>query len=208
MPKLFFFDLETTGTDAQVHGIHQISGAIVVDGQLKERFMFRVQPHPNCEIDPKALELNGTTLEDLNRFPAPLAVHNDLCRMLSRYVDRYHPKDKFHAAGYNVAAFDCPFLRKWFERCYDKYYGSWFWSSPIDVMVLAAQKLMLRRPDMENFKLHTVAAMLGVRVDESRLHDAEYDNHLTMCIYEQVTGLKVLCAKPGAPMPPMTNSIS
>lgn len=31
--KLFFYDLETTGLDCERHGIHQISGAIVIDGE-------------------------------------------------------------------------------------------------------------------------------------------------------------------------------
>jgi DNA polymerase-3 subunit epsilon len=40
---------------------------------------------------------------------------------------------------------------------------------------------------MANFQLKTVAAFLGIEVDESRLHDAEYDIDLTMQIYDIVT---------------------
>lgn len=42
MEKLFFFDLETTGVKYWKNGIHQISGAIVIDGEVKERFNFIV----------------------------------------------------------------------------------------------------------------------------------------------------------------------
>ena len=38
--KLLFFDLETTGTDYRKHAIHQISGEIVIDGEIKERFNY------------------------------------------------------------------------------------------------------------------------------------------------------------------------
>ena len=38
MTKLCFVDLETTGLYPGKHGIHQISGAIVIDGVEKEKF--------------------------------------------------------------------------------------------------------------------------------------------------------------------------
>lgn len=44
--KLLFFDLETTGTLVNKHGIHQISGAVVIDGEIKEKFNLHVQPTP------------------------------------------------------------------------------------------------------------------------------------------------------------------
>ena len=41
--KILFFDLETTGTNPGRHGIHQISGQVVVDGETKEEFNFFVR---------------------------------------------------------------------------------------------------------------------------------------------------------------------
>ncbi|GAY30735.1 hypothetical protein [Prevotella sp. MGM2] len=41
--KLLFFDLETTGTLVNKHGIHQISGMVVIDGEVKETFNLHVQ---------------------------------------------------------------------------------------------------------------------------------------------------------------------
>ena len=43
---------------------------------------------------------------------------------------------------------------------------------------------------MENFQLKTVAKFLGVEVDETKLHDAEYDIYLTIEIFKIVTGIK------------------
>ena len=54
--KVVFFDLETTGTLVNKHGIHQLSGAIVVDGEVKEEFDLRVQPNPKAEIIQEALD--------------------------------------------------------------------------------------------------------------------------------------------------------
>lgn len=38
--KLVLFDLETTGTDCVKNGIHQISGKIIINGEVKETFDF------------------------------------------------------------------------------------------------------------------------------------------------------------------------
>ena len=63
--KAFYFDLETTGTLYWKHGIHQISGAIEIDDEIKERFDFRVAPHPKAVIDPEALVVGGVTQEQI-----------------------------------------------------------------------------------------------------------------------------------------------
>ena len=185
--KLLFFDLETTGTNPEKHGIHQISGEIVIDGVMKEDFNFYVQPAPDKEIENKALSIAGITREDLAKYPPMKDVYESLVAMLDKYVDRFNKKDKFFLVGYNNASFDNQFLRKFFEDNGDKYFGSWFWSNSIDVMVLASAYLATRRPDMENFKLSTVAKTLGVDVDDESLHNALYDIRLTKAIFDIVT---------------------
>lgn len=54
MSKLFF---ETTGTNPGRHGIHQISGEIVIDGKTVETFDFKVQPNPKAQIEDAALDI-------------------------------------------------------------------------------------------------------------------------------------------------------
>ena len=54
-------------------------------------------------------------------------------------------------------------------------------------MVLATPYLAEKRPDMENFKLATVAKALGIEVSEDNLHDASYDIALTKGIFQIVT---------------------
>lgn len=63
--KVVFFDLETTGTLVNKHGIHQISGMIVIDGEVKETFDFKVQPNPKAEIVQEALDVAGVTKEQI-----------------------------------------------------------------------------------------------------------------------------------------------
>lgn len=68
MSKLFFYDLETTGTNPGRHGIHQISGEIVIDGKSVETFDFKVQPNPKAQIEDAALAVGGVTREQIMAY--------------------------------------------------------------------------------------------------------------------------------------------
>lgn len=181
--KLCFYDLETTGVVPRKHGIHQISGLIDIDGEVKEIFDFKVRPHPNAVIDEEALRIGGVTLEQIKAYPPMQVIFAQFLAVLSRYVNRYDPKDKFWLAGFNILAFDNQHLRVWFEQNADMYFGSWFWSDSHDVFPLASKKLAPYRQQMENFKLKTVCKQMGIEVDETKLHDAAYDNNLTRELY-------------------------
>lgn len=185
--KLLFYDLETTGTNPGRNGIHQISGQIVIDGIVKESFDFHVQPNPKAVIEDASLAVAGITREQLATYPLMRQVYSQFVSMLGKYVDKYDKKDKFFLVGYNNAAFDNQFLRGFFLQNGDNYFGSWFWANTLDVMVLATAYLATRRPDMENFKLSTVAATLGIRVDDDALHNAMYDIELTKAVFDIVT---------------------
>lgn len=184
--KLLFFDLETTGTLVNKHGIHQISGMVVIDGEVKETFNLHVQPNPQALIEPAALEVGGVTEAQIKAYPLMGVIYNQFVDMLSKYADRYNKKDKFFLVGYNNASFDNQFLRAWFIQNGDKFFGSWFWANSIDVMVMATPYLADQRADMENFKQGTVAKTLGIAIDDSKLHDALYDIEVCKAIYDKV----------------------
>lgn len=181
--KLFFYDLETTGVNPGKNGIHQISGEIVIDGETMERFDFKVRPNPKCVIEDEALKVAGVTKEQVLSYPSMQEVYGKIIGMLSKYVDKFNRSDKFFLVGYNNSAFDNQFFRGFFLQNGDQYFGSWFWSNTIDVMVLASLRLLSKRSEMENFKLATVARFLGIQVDEAKLHDAGYDIYLTKSIF-------------------------
>lgn len=185
--KILFFDLETTGLNPGKNGIHQISGEIVIDDISREEFDFKVQPNPKCIIEQEALDIAGVTKEQVLAYTPMIQVYVKLTTMLAKYVDKFNKTDKFFLAGYNNASFDNQFLRGFFLQNGDQYFGSWFWSNSIDVMVLATQYLLAERPNMENFKLPTVAKELGIITDDNKLHDASYDIKLTRAIYEYIT---------------------
>ena len=190
--KALFFDLETTGTYPGKHGIHQMSGMIVIDGEIKETFDYKVRPNPKAEILDEALEVAGVTRDQILAYPPMGEVyHQFVDGILAKYVDRYNKTDKFFLAGYNNASFDNQFLRGWFLQNGDQYFGSWFWSNSIDVMVLATPYLAARRTEMKDFKQGTVAKTLGIQVDDTKLHDALYDIEICKAIYDIVSPYKI-----------------
>ncbi len=186
-----FYDLETTGVKVNKHCIHQLAGLVEVDGVVTEQFDFKLRPHPKALIEEAALKASGVTLEDINNYPDYMDAFKGFTSILGKYINQYDTKDKAYLVGYNNRAFDDPFLRKFFELCGNKYFGSWFWPNSLDVMVLASQYLLDRRPAMPSFKLHRVGTEVGLVVDKERLHDAAYDINLTRDIYRVVTGLEI-----------------
>ena len=181
--KIFYYDLETTGVKYWKNGIHQISGAIEIDGELKEEFDFHVQPHPSAEIIDEALEIGGVTREQITAYPPMSEVYSNIINMLKKYINKYDKTDKFYLCGFNNAAFDNQFFRAFFVQNNDTYFGSWFWSNSLDVFVLLTPLLIADRANLPNAKLATLAKHFGIKVDDAKLHDGSYDIRLTRQLY-------------------------
>lgn len=165
-----------------------MSGMIVIDGEIKEKFDFKVRPNPQAEILDEALEVAGVTRDQILAYPPMGEVyHQFVDGILAKYVDRYNKTDKFFLVGYNNASFDNQFLRGFFLQNGDKYFGSWFWANCMDVMVLATPYLAAKRAEMKDFKQGTVAKALGIPVEDEKLHDALYDIEICKAIFDIVT---------------------
>ncbi len=178
MERRFYFDLETTGLYPRTHGVIQLAGLLDIDGQVVETINLRIRPFHHDAVSKEALQVNGITLDQIHSDPAylpPTEAHRQLTDWMSGYVDRFDKKDKLLMVGYNSHAFDSPFLREWFFKCKDKFFGSYFWHPSIDVMLIAAYYLREVRPHMPNFKLATVCRKLNIPWDEDEAHDALYD---------------------------------
>lgn len=186
--KLFYFDLETTCTPPDIVGVHQISGLIEIDGRVVEEFDFRVRPRPDAFYSQDALDTCGVTKEQLQEYEPIGLVYSKMTAILAKYVDKFNKKDKFFMVGYNIAHFDQEIFREFFNFNGDKFFGSWFWSVPLDAIVLAQLYLANVRPDMPNFRQGTVAEKLGIPVDQSKLHDALYDIYICRSIFKKLTG--------------------
>jgi DNA polymerase-3 subunit epsilon len=188
MPKNIFLDIETTGLDPLKCGIIQISGCIEIDGELTNEFNYHIKPFTDDLISDSALKITNTTLDELRtskKYRDPKEVHNSIKSLLSLYVDKYNRNDKYHFIGYNSHQFDYPFLRSWFNKCGDNYFGSWFWTQSIDVMLIWAYLLQNERYSMNDFKLSTVAKHIGIDVRDDLFHDSSYDIRITRQMFKE-----------------------
>ena len=186
--KVAYIDLETTGVNPYAHGIHQIAGIIEINGEVKEAFEFHSRPFLTDAVDAAALSVSGVNAEKLNEYPDPEFVYSEFTALLSQYVDKYNKKDKFYFVGYN-STFDYNFLREFFKKCGDNYFGSYFWNPPIDVFQLVNYRICFvdkKREAIPHMKLKNVAEYLGIDLSNVNLHNALDDIKLTREVYYKI----------------------
>lgn len=128
-------------------------------------------------MEDAALEVNGKGKSEIMLYEAPGLVYKSFISMLGKYCDKFNKEDKLFFTGYN-ARFDYDFMRAWFNKCGDKFFGSWFYFPPIDVMNQAIIKLIQLRHTLPNFKLKTVTEHFGI-VPTGDLHNALTDIDIT-----------------------------
>lgn len=196
MIKQIFIDTETTGLDASKHGIYQLSGLVVYDNIIKEKFNIHLQPQslePD-RVDQKALDVNNLTIDDLKKFQSMEDGFAEFGEVLTKHIVFSDNEDKAFFVAYN-SNFDNQFVRSLFTNNGKQYnFNKFFWSNHIDVMTLSGFFLMSIREKMVNFKLTTVfntLRQLGlVKYDLDKLgkaHDAMIDVIATKLIYDAVT---------------------
>jgi DNA polymerase-3 subunit epsilon len=187
MIKLCHLDTETTGLDPKTNSIFQISGIIEIDNEVKEEFNIFVRPRTAEECDPHALKITNKTVEELMSYPPMEEGYNKLVSIFNKYIDRFDTADKFFMVAF-CGHFDVGFLREFFLRNGDKYYGSYFWSNIIDISTLATLATLNERKTMPNFKLISVANQFGVKLEESEAHDSMEDIKATRNIFKCLVG--------------------
>lgn len=178
MSKVIILDVETTSANPAKAGLIQLAGKIIIDGKVAESFNFKCKPYADSEVDPEGLKFLNLTPEIIAGYESPVETHKKFTAILGKYVSKYDKTDKFIFKAYN-SRFDEEVLRRWFSNSGDEYYGSWFWNPSICIMQLAMSVVWWRRAKLKDFKLKTVAAYMGIQVDETKLHDADYDIHIT-----------------------------
>lgn len=149
---------------------------------------FFIDIETNQSLDPKTgiitqlagiIRIDNTIREKINFKDN---IYGNFKNVLDKYIDKFNPKDKFFFIGYN-SKFDTDFIRELFLKNKDNYYGSYFYNPSIDVMNIAAYRFMIKSIHPENFKLSTVCKHLGIKITDSKLHDASYDIEKTYNLY-------------------------
>ena len=188
MIKIIFIDTETGGVNAEKSALIQLSGIIEVDGTEKEKFNFYIKPFENSEVNEKALEVQGRTLEELGteKYIDESIIYKKFLEILDKYIDKYDKNDKFIVAGYNVK-FDIDILKALFERNNNKFLFSYFNSSMLDplysVRLLQVAGIL---PVLENNKLETWCKYFNI---ELKAHDSLQDITATKKLIEKLIEL-------------------
>lgn len=182
--KEAWIDIETTGLDSKVSALVQLTMFIYEGKHCLSKHNFTFRPFPGDKITKKALESTGHTIETLMALDDPITSFSKYKGAMGRYVNPFDRNDKMMFYAYN-AQFDYQFLTGWSKiKMNFPFIPSYFWWPPVDVASLVADRRKDLVASLDNFKLSTVAKGLNIEVDESKLHDAEYDIELTRAVYE------------------------
>lgn len=184
--KLLYIDLETTGLNSTENAIIELAGILEINNKVQESFSIYMRPDSDQIIDQAALDAINIGRETIDNYPSQLDGYKRFLTILEKYINVFNKNDKLFLIGYNIHAFDIPFLRTFFLRNKNKYFGSYFHHPSIDVMLLVSYFSMSQRENLPNFKLATIAKSLGISVDEERLHMALYDVAVTRDIFKLI----------------------
>lgn len=169
--KVLYFDTETTGLDKDKNGLIQISGIIEIDGVVTDSFNFKIAPFEKDIIEPDALKVNKTTIEEILTYPKPNIVYSQLLQLFDKYIDKYNKDDKFFPAGYNIK-FDLEFLSSFFKKNNNLYFGSYCNWHGIDGLSLVHYMEYLGGLKLKNYKLGTLCEYFDIQLNA---HDANED---------------------------------
>ena len=172
MIKTCFVTVETTGLDFRENGLIQLCCIMDIDGKKVDRFNSHVKTFSIDKITKEALQINGISKEDISSFLEPQVVFLRFKNWLEKHLDPYDKSDKFHFIGYNARFVD-DFLRGWFRKNDNLYYGTYFYWPAIDITNLIAVKYMRERKSFKNFQLKTVAKKIGITDNEDTVYNAE-----------------------------------
>ena len=185
--KKLFVDIESTGLSPKEHDIIQLAYIIEIDDAIKEEGEFLIRPLRFDNISPKALEINGRTIEELKTFPEAKIVYPKIVSLLDKYVDKYNKKDKFRPAGQNVR-FDLDFLNEFFIKNSNRYFYSYIdKSQTIDSLPMSRKLTKEGYLDVENHKLGTLCKHFGIFLEA---HDALNDIKATRTLIMKLGNLK------------------
>lgn len=186
--KIIWIDTETTGLNENKHSLIQIACLIEIDGQIIDKLDLKIRPFKGALISKESMEKNNITIEKLKSkeyLPYPKAFEKFI-KFLEPHCNRYDREDKMVIAGKNVK-FDIRFLREFFIKNDDSYFGSWFLYPSINIENYIAELCAFDGLRLINYKLETLCKFFDIKLDNA--HDALCDIESTRNLYWRLKGI-------------------
>jgi len=179
---LLWLDVETTGLNQEKHGIVSLAAIADFDGQLIEASRWNMNPEGR-EVEDSALAVNGFSREQIAGFPN----WKDIAAEFSAWVLKIYTLAfvPVPVGGFNHISFDCRFIREWLSASDMPRFEERFKADEqFDVMLLVKRDITGRFDKIENRKLTTIAAAMGVPLEKA--HDASEDIRATRELYYRI----------------------
>lgn len=186
--KRLYFDVETTGLDPQKQDIIQFACMVEIDGEIKEAMDITMQPFDYDAISPEALLVHGRSVEDLKTYQTPQQAYAEIVKLFGKYINKYDKSDKFQPAAYN-AHFDMDFLKAFFAKNGNVYFGSYMTWRTIDPLQLLYFLDGMGEISLPDYKLETACKHFGIKIDA---HDALSDVTATIELISLLTNSLVV----------------
>lgn len=186
--NILFLDLETTGTNPDVHSIIQIGAALFVEGKKVDQFKINLAPRENSITDLGALRVNKNSLSALNS-------KNDRKTAFIKFIDwilslNLKYEGQLIICGHNVH-FDLSFIKSTLKE-----YNIEGWDSVVSYRIQDTNTIgrflinngLLHIPkSQKGGGLEKLALALGIEVRDRNLHDALEDVKLTAEVYYELS---------------------
>lgn len=199
MQPIIFYDFETTDANPQTCGIHQLSGAVIVQGKVVERFNWFIKPKDGCSVNAHAMWLaykaNGygsvKAMRESDMYEPQEVVYRRFIDLIVKYSGGIHkdghPRfdNRVMLGGFNIWKFDNEVLRQWMvDNGETKSLGHFVCDACVDLLLVCGPILGRVIRNVNNMKLKEVAWALGVQVDKEKLHSSDYDTEMCIEIYK------------------------
>lgn len=198
MKKILWFDTETTGLDPNRNGLIQLATLMDIDGESIDACCLEFQPFQKDYIDlddktpnqwftydlgsNETLPVVNITAQTLFSYPLPSTAK--INAFLQKHISKFDKHDKAYIGGYNVP-FDRAFLSKFYEKCGDKYLGSYINWKQIDVLSMLYLADFHGKIRLENYKLKTACEYFGIELEA---HNPMSDIKATREIFYKLEG--------------------
>lgn len=175
------FDVETTSLSHELGALVQLAAIPVINGIKGEPFVSYCKPHKDALIDPKALEINKLTYEQLQTFP-------DAQEVIPKFIEWVDSQQTLMALlGHNIS-FDRKFLYTW--MCRHGYYGSYITRfRPQDYCTLKMAREAFKGKRIKPEKMNLGSLCKFFKVDLINAHDALADIEATYEVYQHLKAM-------------------